>query len=56
MGKYDIFHYLLSGQLVLYTTRIETLLKVDFRANKACLETLLSFHPYKKAEVDWARK
>ena len=46
----------LSGRLVLYTTHSETLLKVDFIANEACLANLTGcFNQIKKAEVDWAR-
>ena len=38
----------LSGRLVLYTTRSETLLNVDFIANEACLTNLIEFLPDKE--------
>ena len=44
------FTILLSGRLVLYTTRSETLSNMDFIANEA-QPTLMSFHPYKEGVI-----
>ena len=43
MGDVAFLTIPFSGRLVLYTTRSETLLNVDFIANEACLANLIEF-------------
>ena len=55
MGKCGMFHNSVKLAVGVAKNRKETLLKVDFVANQACLANLLSFHTYKGAEETWAR-
>ena len=47
MGKCGMFHNSVKLAVGVAKNRKETLLKVDFVANQACLANLLSFHTYK---------